>query len=104
MLDVILTPLFWLLGTLIGLYTAVVIAAVIASWLVAFGVLNLSNPLARQLVQILDALTEPVFRRVRKIVPPIGGLDLSPVVVLIVLQLVQIFLDRLYFYLLLHFN
>jgi YggT family protein len=104
MLEVILTPLFWLLGTLLGLYTAVVIAAVIASWLVAFGVLNLSNPLARQLMQILDALTEPVFRRVRKIVPPIGGLDLSPVVVLIAIQLVQIFLDRLYAYLLLHFN
>jgi YggT family protein len=102
MLDVILTPLFWLLDTLLGLYMAVVIAAVIASWLVAFGILNLSNPLARQLVQILDALTEPLFRRVRRIVPPIGGLDLSPIVILIGIQLIQIFLSRLYAYLIIH--
>jgi YggT family protein len=104
MLDVILTPLFWLLDTVLGLYMAVVIAAVIASWLVAFGILNLSNPLARQLVQILDALTEPLFRRVRRIVPPIGGLDLSPIVILIGIQLIQIFLSRLYTYLIVHFG
>jgi YggT family protein len=100
MLDVILTPLFWLVDTLLELYIAVVIAAVIASWLVAFGVLNLSNPLARQLVQILDALTEPLFRRVRRIIPPIGGLDLSPIIVLIGIELLQIFCSRLHLYLL----
>ena len=102
MLFVFLNPLFWLIDTLLGLYTAVVVAAVIASWLVAFGVLNLSNPLARQLMQILDALTEPLFRRVRRVVPAIGGLDLSPIIVLIAIQLLRMFIGGLYGYLLTH--
>jgi len=95
MISVLLNPLLWLVDTVLWLYTTVVIAAVIASWLVAFGVLNMSNPLARQLVQILDGLTEPLFRRVRRVIPPIGGLDLSPIIVLIAIELLRIFLDNL---------
>ena len=99
MISVLLNPLLWLVDTVLWLYTTVVIAAVIASWLVAFGVLNMSNPLARQLVQILDGLTEPLFRRVRRVIPPIGGLDLSPIIVLIAIELLRIFLDNLIIYL-----
>ncbi len=81
--------LLWLLGTLSGLlwtYLWIVIIAVVVSWLVAFGVINTFNPLARSVVRFLDALTEPVFRQVRRVIPPIGGLDFSPLVVLIALQ------------------
>lgn len=79
-------PLIWLLLRLIDIYTWVIIAAVVMSWLVNFGVINIYNSFARSVVHALDALTEPVFRQVRRVVPPIGGLDLSPLVVLIVLQ------------------
>lgn len=79
-------PAIWLLLRLIDLYTWVVIIAVVVSWLVAFGVINTYNRFARGVVQALDALTEPVFRQVRRIVPPIGGLDLSPLIVLILLE------------------
>ena len=99
MLSVFLAPLQFVIDTVIDLYIFVIIAAVIASWLVAFGVLNMTNPLARQLVQILDALTEPVFRRVRRFVPPMGGLDLSPIIVWIVLMVIRIFIDNLFAYL-----
>jgi YggT family protein len=99
MLSVFLSPLLFLIDFIIDLYICVIVVAVIASWLVAFGVLNLSNPLARQFVQILDALTEPVFRRVRRLVPPVGGLDLSPIIVWIVLMVVKIFIDNLFLYL-----
>ncbi|HJW42110.1 MAG TPA: YggT family protein [Rhizomicrobium sp.] len=75
--------------TVLSLYFWVVILSVVASWLLAFGVLNLRNDLARQLVHILDALTDPVFRRIRKVIPPIGGLDLSPLIVVIAIQIVQ---------------
>ena len=94
-----MNPFIWLVLELISLYTYVVIAAVIMSWLIAFGVLNTGNQLVRQLVQILYALTEPVFRRVRRFIPPIGGLDLSPIVVLIGIELLRIFLDDLLTYL-----
>ncbi len=76
-------PIISLILLLIDLYQWVVIAAVIATWLVAFNVVNASNQLVRSILRVLDALTEPVFRQVRRGCPPIGGLDLSPIVVLI---------------------
>jgi YggT family protein len=63
----------------------VVIAAVLVSWLVAFNVINTHNNFVRSLLRALDALTEPVFRRIRRVVPPVGGLDLSPVVVFLII-------------------
>jgi YggT family protein len=81
-----INPFIWLVLQLISLYTYVVVAAVIVSWLIAFGVLNTYNRIARSVVTFLDAATEPVFRQIRKIIPPIGGLDLSPLIVLIALQ------------------
>jgi YggT family protein len=79
-------PAIWLVLRLIDLYTWVVIIAVVVSWLVAFGVINTFNPFARSVVRFLDAVTEPVFRQVRRVIPPIGGLDLSPLIVLIFLE------------------
>jgi YggT family protein len=74
---------------LIDIYQWVIIAAVIASWLVVFNVINARNEIVRAILRALDALTEPVFRQVRRIVPPIGGLDLSPIIVLIALWFLQ---------------
>jgi YggT family protein len=96
---VFLNPLIWLVDTVLGLYTVVIIAAVVSTWLIAFGVLNTANQLVRQIVHTLDALTDPVFRQVRRIIPPIGGLDLSPIIVLISIQLVRELLDNLLIYL-----
>ncbi|HEY5338798.1 MAG TPA: YggT family protein [Rhizomicrobium sp.] len=79
-------PFLWLILELISIYTYVVVAAVIVSWLIAFGVLNTYNPFARSIVTFLDAATEPVFRQVRRVIPPIGGLDIAPLIVLIALQ------------------
>jgi YggT family protein len=93
MLSPIVVTLLWIFDTLIGLYIFIVLLAVVASWLIAFGVLNTRNDLARALINFLDALTEPVFRRVRRIVPPIGGIDLSPMIVFIILIAIQKLVD-----------
>jgi len=85
--------LLFIFDTVVGLYLFVVVIAVVVSWLIAFGVLNTYNPMARSLVQFLDALTEPVFRQSRKIIPPIGGLDLSPLIVIILLQVIRSLVD-----------
>jgi YggT family protein len=85
--------LLWLFDTIVGFYIIVVIAAVVVSWLVAFGVLNTYNPLARSFIRALDAFTEPVFRRIRRIIPPLGGLDLSPLIVIIALQALRMLVD-----------
>ena len=93
MLIPLFVALLWLFDTLVGLYIIVIFAAVIVSWLVAFGVLNTYNHFARSLIRALDALTEPVFRRVRRIIPSLGGLDLSPMIVLLVLYFVRMLVD-----------
>ncbi len=78
------------------IYIYVVIGAVIMSWLLAMGTLNMRNDFVRAVVRILDSLTEPVFRIVRKVIPTIGPLDLSPMVVIIALwAIADVFLPTL---------
>jgi YggT family protein len=84
-----LNPIAFIIFELLDFYKWVVIAAVIVSWLIAFNVINTYNNFVRSLLRGLEALTEPVFRRVRKVVPPMGGLDLSPLVVLVVIWFLQ---------------
>ena len=81
--------LFTLFNSVLELYIWVVIAAVIMSWLLAFNVVNYHNNIVRSVVRILDALTEPVFRAVRKILPPLCCLDLSPLVVFFAVWILQ---------------
>jgi YggT family protein len=74
---------------ILQLYTYVLIAMVIASWLVGFGVINTYNPVARGVLRALHALTEPVLGPIRRILPPLGGLDLSPLVALLIVFFLQ---------------
>lgn len=85
----VIDSLLYVFNTIVGLYEFVIVLAVVASWLIAFGVLSMRNDMARSLVNMLDALTEPVFRRVRRIVPAIGGFDLSPIIVFVVLEVIK---------------
>jgi YggT family protein len=84
-----LNPIAALLIEILEIYKWIVIAAVIVSWLTAFNVINVHNNFVRTLLRILLALTEPVFRQVRKVVPPISGLDLSPIIVFVVIWFLQ---------------
>jgi YggT family protein len=84
-----INPITALLLYLIEIYSWVVIAAVIVQWLIIFRVINTSNDIVRAIVGFLFAITEPVFRFVRRFVPSIGGIDISPVIVLIALWFVR---------------
>ncbi len=92
----VLTTLLRAITLVLDLAWFVVIAAVVASWLIAFGVLNMSNPTVRQIVVFLNTVTEPLFRPFRRLIPPIAGLDLSPLFVLIAIGLIQYFCDQLF--------
>lgn len=87
------TVLIWLLQ----LYTFVIILQVVISWLVAFGVLNLSNPQAARLVEGLNKLTEPVMEPVRRYVPSIGGIDITPIIVIFAIMLLEQLIARIFF-------
>ena len=84
-----LNPIAALLIEVLEIYKWIVIAAVIVSWLTAFNVINQHNQFVRTLLRILIALTEPVFRPIRKVLPAIGGLDLSPIVVFVIIWFLQ---------------
>ncbi len=75
--------LYYLFNQVIGLYTFVLIAAVVLSWLIAFGVVNQYNQVVAIIHRITHALTEPLLRPIRRFVPPVGGLDLSFIVLFI---------------------
>lgn len=74
---------------LITLYTYVIIANVVMSWLMAFGVINQFNPMVRSIWQALEAVTAPLLRPIRNIMPNMGGLDLSPIILLLGCYFVQ---------------
>ena len=75
---------------LITLYTYVIIAGVILSWLISFNVINGYNPFVRSLWQGVTAVTEPVLAPIRKMLPNMGGIDISPIVLLLGCSFVQL--------------
>ena len=73
----------------IQFYIFVIVLHIAVSWLVIFKVLDIENPQARNLVNLLQKATDPVMKPVQKYIPPIGGIDLTPVVVIIGLQIIN---------------
>jgi len=82
----------YIISALLQLLVLAIIVSAILSWLVAFDVINLRHPVARQVVIFLDAVTRPVLRPIQAILPTFGGLDLSPLVAIIILQGAQTYL------------
>ena len=78
-----------LLDTIIGLYTWVIIASAVMSWLVAFNVVNPRNQFVATVGETLYRLTEPALRPIRRFLPNLGGIDISPIVLLLLLFFVR---------------
>ncbi|MDR3510506.1 MAG: YggT family protein [Caulobacteraceae bacterium] len=84
--------LLFIISTLLQLLTWAIIANAILSWLIAFDVINLRHPIARQVARFLDAVTAPILRPFQRFIPPIGGIDITPIIALLVIQGVQVYL------------
>ncbi|MEM1138912.1 MAG: YggT family protein [Pseudomonadota bacterium] len=84
-----LAPLLWLFNTLVDLYIFVIIIGAILSWLVAFNVLHPGNQLVRSVMEFTYRLTEPALRPIRTILPNLGGIDISPVILIIGLSFLK---------------
>ena len=84
--------IFWLIDTILQLYVYAIFAMVILSWLFVFNVLNPRNQFVSAVSHFLDNITEPVLRPIRNVMPNLGGIDLSPIVLLLAITFVQIFL------------
>ena len=86
---VILHSLLNVLIIILDLYWWVIIAAVILSWLVAFNVVNRYNDVVRSIWNFVTALTEPLLRPIRGTVPNLGGIDISPLILLLLIFLLE---------------
>ena len=80
-LSMILTLVWW-----------VFLIMIIMSWLINFNVINTRNQFVAQLWRIINAITEPILKPIRRIIPPVGGLDLSPIVVFVIIFFLQNFI------------
>lgn len=76
-------------GELLGFYIFVLIVTVVVSWLLAFDVINVRNNVVKSVLRALSALTDPVLAPIRRYVPKVGGLDLSFLVLVLLIQLVR---------------
>lgn len=78
-----MNPFLWLILTVLDVYFWFVIAMVVMSWLIGFNVINIQNPFVRQVQYVLYRVTEPLLGPIRRFMPDLGGVDLSPMVLLI---------------------
>ena len=92
-----MNPILWLVHTVINIYFWIILAMVVMSWLIAFGIVNRSNPYVRQIGYALDRLTDPLLRPIRRFLPDLGGIDISPIILLIGLQFLGILVDNIFF-------
>ena len=81
--------IFSILDLLLQLIVYIIIGQVIVSWLVAFNVINTQSNFVRTVLVALDRLTGPIYRPIRRLMPDFGGLDFSPIVVLLAIQLIR---------------
>ena len=78
-----------LLDTVLAIYTFVVVISVVLTWLVQFNVVNTSNQFVYMVGDFLYRITEPLLKRIRSVVPTIGGIDLSPLILLLALFFIR---------------
>ena len=86
--------LYQILMLLLDILWFFIIAHVIMSWLINFQVLNLRQPIVAQIWDVLNRLLEPIYSRLRRIIPPVSGIDLAPLVALIGVYILRIILQN----------
>ena len=84
-----MTAVLNLIDNVVSLYIWILFLSVIASWLINFNVINTSNRVVYMVVDVLYKMTEPVLRPIRRLLPNMGGLDLSPVVLILLLWFIR---------------
>ena len=77
--------LFWLISTVVELYIWCIIISAVLSWLVAFNVVNLQNRFVYMVRDFLHRATEPALQPIRRVMPDLGGVDISPIILILLL-------------------
>lgn len=67
----------------------IIIVQVVLSWLITFEVINIRNPQAANFVRLIDRITSPVYTPLRRVIPPIAGIDITPIIVIFAIYLLK---------------
>jgi YggT family protein len=81
--------IFYLVLQILKLYSYVVIANVLISWLIAFNVLNTQNRFVYSILELTYRLTDPLLHRIRRFLPNLGSLDISPIILLLLIWFIE---------------
>ena len=81
--------IFYLALQILKIYSYVVIANVVISWLIAFNILNTQNKFVYSILELSYRLTDPILNKIRRFLPNLGSLDISPVVLLLLIWFVE---------------
>jgi len=87
-----MTALFQTIDLALGIYTWIIIASAVFSWLYAFNVVNPRNQFVGMIGEFLYKATEPALRHIRRFLPNLGGIDISPIVLLLLIYFLRVFL------------
>ncbi|MGE4063817.1 MAG: YggT family protein [Rhodospirillaceae bacterium] len=94
-MNTILIPLLQVLIVALDIYKWIVIISVILTWLVAFNVINPHNQFIRMVGGALHQMVEPILRRIRRVVPVFGSVDISPIILFLLILFIQLVLGRI---------
>lgn len=94
-MNTLLIPLLQVVLVALDIYKWIVIISVVLSWLVSFNVVNPHNQVIRMIGGALHQMVEPVLRRIRRVVPQFGAVDVSPIVLFLIILFVQLVIGRL---------
>jgi YggT family protein len=94
---IILNPLFNVLQIALGLYMWAIILSAILSWLVHFGVINTRNQFVSMIGDFLWRITEPALRPIRRFMPNLGGIDISPIILILLIYFLRDLLANIQF-------
>ena len=79
----------YLISLAVDIYIGIIVIQVAVSWLMVFDVINANNAQAQNLIALLKRATDPVYKPLRKYIPPIGGIDITPIIVILGLSLAR---------------
>lgn len=77
------------LTTILDVFVWIIVIQVAMSWLIVFGVVNTNHPQARNLINLMERITGPVYLPLRKFIPSIGGIDLTPLIIIIAVSILK---------------
>jgi YggT family protein len=95
-IPLLMNAIIWLILTILDIYFWIVIAMAVLSWLIAFNVINTRNQVVSMVWDMLIRLTEPVLAPIRRVLPNFGGIDVSPVILLLAIGFLRRLIVELY--------